>query len=134
MSLIGDAIGGVVGSVSGLFGGGGGVSADTAAIEEVLQVLAQQTEAVAGIQTAINTALQPITAGAWVGLGSTAFVDEVNSIFFPAVSDITNSLSVLYSLVEMSQAQLEAADQQSKQYMNYFAEAVDAIGDFFGGF
>jgi len=134
MGFLGDVVGGVAGAIGGLFGGGGdGLSIDFGAIEEAIGQITQQSQAVEGVQSAINAGLQPIMAGAWVGKGSEAFIGEVQQTLIPAIGELISSIGGLGSLVNVGMSMMKEADQAASGIVGFVEDAVDAIGGFLGG-
>jgi WXG100 family type VII secretion target len=135
MGFLGDVVGGVAGAIGGLFGGGGGdgLSIDFGAIEEALGQITQQSQAIEGVQSAINAGLQPILAGAWIGNGAEAFTGEVQQTLMPAVNELISSIGGLSSLVNFALGTMKEADQAAGGIIGFFEDAVDAIGGFLGG-
>jgi len=132
MGLFGDAIGGAINAISGLFGGGG-MSIDTSAIEEAISQTTKQIDEISNAQNALNAAFQPVANGGWIGLGQVAFVQDFQGNYLPAIQDLLNQLNILNQLSQMVLNQVQEADNQAKGIIDMIGDAVDAIGDFLGG-
>lgn len=65
---------------------------DYEALQQVAEKFAQHSEAIEMMLTAVRGAMNPLEGGGWIGKGSDAFFNEMNSDILPAVQRLAEAL------------------------------------------
>lgn len=74
----------------------------------------------------MQTMVQQVTDGVWVGKGADAFVEDVSSIMMPGVGKIGDGIDLFSRNVDNAITTMDAADDQVRGI-------VGSLGDLFGG-
>jgi len=74
----------------------------------------------------MQTMVQQVTDGIWVGKGADAFIDDVSSIMMPGVGKIGDGIDLFSKNLDHAITTMDAADDQVRGI-------VGSLGDLFGG-
>jgi len=74
----------------------------------------------------MQTMVQQVTDGVWVGKGADAFVEDVSSIMMPGVGKIGDGIDLFSKNIDNAITTMDAADDQVRGI-------VGSLGDLFGG-
>ena len=82
-------------------------------VDNVLQQLAQLINNVRE-QAArpMQTMLQQVTDGVWIGEGANKFVEEVSSILIPSINKVTEHISTTSTNVQNAREIIDRADEE----------------------
>lgn len=87
-----------------------------AAVDMVLQQIAQQSgRLVDEVQNPIQSIIQEVTGGAWVGNGANKFLDELYNLFVPPCAYIQDSCQITSTSIYYSVTCIDGADAQVSQ-------------------
>jgi len=73
----------------------------------------------------MQSMIQQVTDGVWIGKGADAFVEDVSSIMMPGVGKIGDGITLFSKNIDNAIATMDAADEQ-------VTGIVGALGDIFG--
>jgi len=74
----------------------------------------------------MQTMVQQVTDGVWIGKGADAFVDDVSSIMMPGVGRIGDGIDLFSKNLDNAITTMDAADDQVRGI-------VGSLGDLFDG-
>lgn len=98
-----------------------------AVLDQVVGQIARQINIIEDqVESPIRSLMQPILAGAWVGDGADAFVDEVESRVFPQIAAIIGAATGFGGNIQQAVDMMTNADNQAKSIVN-------SLTDVFGG-
>ena len=100
-------------------------------LEKVADRFGQQSEAIAAMLQAVRGAMDPLEGGGWVGQGSDAFFNEMNSEILPAVQRLTDALAQAQAVSKKINDLMQQADEEASSGFKNAAGA--GSGGRFGG-
>src|SRR5712692_1124662 len=64
-------------------------------VEDAVNTVTKQAGQISGIKDALNSALNPISGGAWTGKGAQAFEEEMQSLILPQFEGLAEQITGL---------------------------------------
>ena len=89
------------------------IRVDYQELQKVADRFGQQSEAIAAMLQAVRGAMDPLEGGGWVGQGSDAFFNEMNSEILPAVQRLTDALAQAQAVSKQINDLMQQADEEA---------------------
>jgi WXG100 family type VII secretion target len=89
------------------------IRVDYEALQQVAEKFGQQAEAIVAMLTAVRGSMNPLEGGGWIGKGSDAFFNEMNSDILPAVQRLAEALGEANQVTNKIVSFMQQADEEA---------------------
>lgn len=89
------------------------IQADYQQLEQVAAKFAQQSQAIAQMLQTVKASMGKLEDGGWIGQGSDAFFNEMNSKVLPATQRLQNALSEANRATKEIAQTVQQADEEA---------------------